>query len=169
MQAKQKFLKAIFTKECDNGKNYAKDKEKVSQYLILDKKTERAIVDCRVYMGRSASASTVYASVWIRTREDKKPAHWEYAGTSGYGSASGYGYHKESAAVAHALDGAGVQLFGEVYSCAVPTDPKDAAKYKREIMKKRAYIDGVGESAIKKALLAVAHAAGFNDVIFINA
>lgn len=169
MQAKQNFFKAVFTEECNNAKNYNNDKEKVSHYLIVDKKTECAIVDCRVYMGRSSSASTVYASVWIRTREDKKPASWQYAGTSGTGSASGYGYHKESAAVAHALDGAGVQLFGEVYSCAVPEDPKESAKYKREIMKKRAYIDGVGESAIRKALLAVAHAAGFNDVIFINA
>lgn len=168
MKAKQDLLKAVFTKECNNAKNYNNDREKVSHYLIVDKNTERAIVDCRVYMGRSTNASTVYASVWIRTKENKKPAHWDYAGTSGTGSASGYGYHKESAAIAHALDGAGVQLFGEVYSCAAPTDPKEAAKHKREIMKKRAYIDGGGESAIKKALLAVAHAAGFNDVIFIN-
>lgn len=169
MQAKQELLKAVLTEERNNAKNYGGDKEKVSQYLILDKKTERAVVDCRVYMGRSASASTVYASVWIHAREDKKPAGWQYAGTSGTGNASGYGYHKESAAIAHALDSAGVQLFGEVYSCAAPTDPKEYAKYKREIMKKRAYIDGAGEGAIKKALLAVAHAAGFNDVIFINA
>lgn len=169
MKAKQELLKAVFTEERSNAKNYGNEKEKVSQYLILDKKTERVVVDCRVYMGRSASAITVYASMWINLQKDEKPAHWEYAGTSGTGNASGYGYHRESAAIAHALDSAGVQLFGEVYSCAAPTDPKEAAKHKREIMKKRAYIDGVGESAIKKALLAVAHAAGFNDVIFINA
>lgn len=169
MKAKQELLKAVFTAERSNAKNYGNEKEKISQYLILDKKTERVVVDCRVYMGRSASASTVYASTWVNLQKDKKPAHWEYAGTSGTGTASGYGYHKESAAIDHALDSAGVQLFGEVYCRALPKDPKEATKYKREIMKKRAYIDGVGESAIKKALLAVAHAAGFNDVIFINA
>lgn len=169
MKAKQELLKAVFTEERSNAKNYGNEKEKVSQYLILDKKTECVAVDCRVYMGRSASASTVYVSVWINLQKDKKPAHWEYAGTSGTGNASGYGYHKESAAVESALESAGVQLFGEVYSAAVPTDPKERAKYKRDIMKKRAYIGGVGDSAIKKALLSVAHAAGFNDVIFITA
>lgn len=167
MKAQQNLLKAVFTEECDNAK-HPTDKEKVSHYLVLDKKTERVIIDCRTYMGRSNSTSTVWASLWVNLRANKKPEGWVYAFTSGSGKAGGWGYHKESAAVQDAISSAGIELFGEVYSGQTPSDPKEFAKYKREIMKKRAYIDGVGDGAIKKALLTIAYAAGFNDVIYVN-
>lgn len=56
----------------------------------------------RCYMGRSASASVVYAVLWVRCAD----GHW----TSGSGHAGGYGYHKESAAIADAISSAGVTL-----------------------------------------------------------
>lgn len=147
MQAKQTII-AKFTAENSKAVNYDNKKEKVSQYVIVDKNTERRIVDCRVYMGHSKNSSTVYCSLWVNIKDLKKPKTWQYAGTSGTGSAGGYGYHKPSAAVQDALVSAGIELYD-----------KD---------KKRQFIDGVGDSAIRSALLAVAYAAGYNSVIFVS-
>lgn len=57
-------------------------------------------IDARIYMGASANASTVYCSVWINPRKRDTQ-------TRGYGSAGGYGYHKESQALHDALCAAG--------------------------------------------------------------
>ena len=54
------------------------------------------------YMGKSATASMVYANIWIA---NKKGEH-----RSGSGSAGGYGYHKGSAATQEAINNAGVTL-----------------------------------------------------------
>lgn len=149
MQAKQTNIIAKFTTECENAKNYSNDKEIVNQYLVIDKTTERKIVDCRVYMGRSNNSSKVYASIWVSIKDLKKPKTWKYAFTSGTGSAGGWGYHKESAAVQGALSSAGIELYN--------TEDK-----------KRRFIDGVGDSAIRESLLAVAYAAGYNNIIFVS-
>ena len=85
--------------EYQNGRNYGDTKEKTSQWLVIDKKTERTIIDCRVYMCRSANSSQVYASVWI---------HGDNYYIAGSGVAGGYGYHKASAAIASALSSAGI-------------------------------------------------------------
>lgn len=146
MQAKQSSIKARFAVEQGNAKNYSQDKETISKFVIVDKTTERTIVDCRLYMGRSSNSSTMYASIWVSIKDLKKPKTWQYAGTSGTGSAGGYGYHKSSAAVQDALTRAGIELY------------KD---------KERQFIDGVGDYAIREALLAVAYAAGYNSVIFV--
>lgn len=60
------------------------------------------VFDARFYMGRSASASTVYCSVWIHGKDG--------AYRSGRGNAGGYGYHKESAAMESALAAAGFRF-----------------------------------------------------------
>ena len=61
---------------------------------------------------------------------------------SGSGSASGGGYHKASAAIDGAIESAGIKLSQR--------------------------IDGVGESAIRDALIAICEAFGFNDVLIIS-
>lgn len=148
MQAKQTNTIARFTTAQNNAKNYSQDKETINKFVIVDKTTERTIVDCRLYMGRSSNSSKVYASIWVNIKDLKMPKDWVYGFTSGTGSAGGYGYHKQSAAVQDALTSAGIELY-------------NADKTRR-------YIDGVGDSAIREALLAVAYAAGYNSVIFVS-
>lgn len=90
------------------GKNHGCEKETVSTYNIIAVRGGNAhnIITCRVYMGRSKSASTVTATVWLNGDG--------YAG-SGSGQAGGYGYHKESAAVDTALAMAGVKLSRSIH------------------------------------------------------
>ena len=91
---------ATIGKQVSNAVNYGDKKELIKTFnLITDELKE--IITVRCYMGRSAGASAVYASVWINTSE----VH-----TSGKGKAGGYGYHKESAAVAEAIKSAGITL-----------------------------------------------------------
>lgn len=135
--------------EYRNGHNYGDTKEKHMQWIVIDKKTERTIIDCRVYMGRSANSSQVYSSVWIMGN------NYYIAGT---GLAGGYGYHKASAAIADALSSAGIKLFGHAY---MPHDTKPD-------FKRRADIGGVGESACCMAFNAIAYALGYRDIIMIK-
>lgn len=60
------------------------------------------VVDARFYMSRSADgASPVYCNLWVSGADTY---------TSGRGKATGYGYHKTSAAFQDALDNAGFTL-----------------------------------------------------------
>ncbi len=160
MKTKQTNMIAKFTaKTClSNAKNFSQEKELVSRYMVIDKKTEKVIIDCRCYMGRSSNSSQVYASVWINSL---KPLCEDAEGfttyTSGHGIAGGYGYHKESAAIDDAISSAGFTLFGSL------SGYDDKPDFKRTCN-----IAGIGESAIEAALLAIAHACGSLDVIFVN-
>lgn len=138
----QTMLKAKFTTYNENAKNLSGDKELVSSYSVVVPYKGKLIeaVDIRCWMGRSASASTVYATIWCRGKEE-----W----ASGHGSAGGYGYHKESAAVQNAIASAGIKLYGDVYG--------------RKETKKEAFIDGVGDSAIISAALAITKALGYRS------
>ena len=125
-------MKATLVKEVSNAKNYADKKETVHTYNVITDGLEN-VITARCYMGRSASASTVYASIWI-----KSPGYH----SSGKGEASGYGYHKGSAAIGAAIESAGISL---------DTD-----------------ISGVGNSAILDALTAIANALGFERVLIVE-
>jgi hypothetical protein len=161
-------MKAILKKPASNGYNYSRDKETVSAHTALAKiRGElREIVTIRAYMGRSRSASTVYASIWVNAGE---------VYTSGKGSASGWGYHKESAAIQEAITSAGFELYGDVYDSAHSWNydekrentPAEIKKLKTIAAKKRAYIGGVGESAIKAAIEAIARSVGARGKITI--
>lgn len=140
-------MKAVITKQVSNACNYTNEKETVSKYVVLDR-AGKEFVDCRGYMSRSRQASTVYASIWV---------HGAEVYTSGAGKAGGYGYHKGSAAIQSAIDSAGIELYGDVYE-GYTGDMTPAEK--RALSKRRARISGVGESAIRAALLAIAKAAG---------
>ena len=159
MKSKQNHMIAKFTaKTClSNAKNYSQEKELVSRYLVIDKKTERVIIDCRCYMGRSGKSAQVYASIWINSSiplcEDEDGCKTY---TSGSGSAGGGGYNKESAAICDAISSSGFTLFGSASGYDNKPD-----------FKRICHIAGVGDSAIAAALLAIAYACGSRDVIFV--
>jgi hypothetical protein len=125
-------MKAIIKENVSNAVNYGDKKELTKTFNVVTDGLKE-VITVRCYMGRSANASTVYASVWINTSE----VH-----TSGKGKAGGYGYHKESAAIAAAIESAGISL---------DTD-----------------ISGVGDGAIKEALSAIANALGFERVLIVE-
>ena len=159
MKTKQAEMKAVFTSECNNAINHGSKLETVSQFIIIDKKTERQVVVARAYMGRGRSASQVKASVWITLSDKKKPDSWEYGHTSGTGCAGGYGYDKESTAIADAIESAGIKLYGTAYQ-----------RHGEKVdFKKQVHFGGVGQTATKTALLAIAYAAGWNDVVLVEA
>lgn len=152
MKTRQQYIRAAFTTEQQNVKNLNGSKELIGRTVIVDKKTERVVVDCRTYLG----GSTVHCALWVNVSEAKKPDSWAYAGTTGLGQAGGYGYHKESAAVAAAISSAGIVLHGSPYNRA------------GEGFKKQAHIGGCGDSSICSALLAIAYAAGYRDCIVVD-
>ena len=121
-------MKATFKETKNNAINYSGKKETIATWNVIVNSNDglKNIITARCYMGRSASASTVYASIWVHSTDHQ---------TSGTGKAGGYGYHKESAAIAEAIKSAGIEL------------DKDIA--------------GAGESAIEQALGAIAYALGY--------
>ena len=93
-------MKATLGNAVNNAINYGYKKEMIRTYNVITDGLKE-IITARCYMGRSASASTVYASIWINASD----VH-----TSGKGKAGGYGYHKESAAIGAAIESAGITL-----------------------------------------------------------
>lgn len=156
----QTTIKAVIRNPQENARNYSNEKELVSHWSVIGKiKGElREVVTVKCYMGRSTNASTVYASLWV---------HVAGFYCSGKGSAGGYGYHKESAAVGEAIASAGIELYGK--ACGIPqydynekrayTEEEQKAML-RKAMKERCHINGVGDSAIEDAIKAIAKAAG---------
>lgn len=144
-------MKAIITKQVSNAKNYSGDKETVSTYVVLARRNGemREVVRARAYMGRSSRSSVVYASIWVS---------YDNVYTSGTGTAGGGGFHKESAAFQDAISSAGIELYGSPYTSNYSDAETRAAA--RKVAKQRAYIGGVGESAMREAFLAIARAAG---------
>lgn len=132
-----------------NGKNFGNEKELVSAYSVIGKiRGEMCeVVVFRAYMGRSRSASTVYGSLWVSG---------DNIYCAGHGSAGGWGYHKESAAMQEAINSAGIELYGSPYRGAAYDTP--AARRKAE--RSRCYIGGCGDSSMREAMEAIARAAG---------
>jgi hypothetical protein len=157
-------MKAKITKNVSNAYNYSRDKELVSSYNVVGKVGGelRDVVTARCYMGRSSSASVVYASLWVHVGDNC---------TSGKGSAGGGGYHKQSAAIGEAISSAGIELYGDVYAhdgfrSWYNPETKQSERTKEDLAK-RAHIGGVGDSAIEAALLAIAKAAGVRGKMLI--
>lgn len=81
-----------------------REKELIRAYRVIDLSGDvgsdgeaDAVVDCRLYMGRSSSSSVKYAIIWTEKGD-------------GTGSAGGCGYDKDSAAVGEAIRNAGYTL-----------------------------------------------------------
>ena len=146
-------MKAKFTAtHIQHGKNYGDKKETINQYnavLIYKGKIVNPIT-ARWYMGRSSSASVIYSSVWIGG-EYKAGKGISVAGT---GSASGYGYCKQSAAFQFAIKDAGVKLYGSPYYIG-----RDEV----EDFKKECHIDGAGMTAVENAMIAICKALGYRN------
>ena len=152
-------MKAVFTKKCDNAVNHGGKMETMSQFILIDKRTEKQVVVARAYIGRGRSASQVKAAIWVDLSDKKKPDGWEYGYTSGSGQAGGYGYDKASTAIADAIESAGIELYGTAY-----------LRHGEKVdFKNRVHFGGVGVTATRAALLAIAYAAGWSDVIFVEA
>lgn len=114
--------------------------------LIATRKGELCeVITVRTYFNEKGSGmQPVRACVWIRPNAD---TDWP----SGRGSASGCGYHKESAAIAEAVSNAGVQLFGRLYGYS--EKPAD--------MRQRIHFGGTGSSGYPDIFKAIARAAGY--------
>ena len=96
-------MKAALGNNQKNSINYGGKKELISSWDVIVNTDDglKNIITVRCYMGRSASASTVYASIWVHSTNHQ---------TSGTGKAGGYGYHKASAAISEAIRSAGIEL-----------------------------------------------------------
>ena len=93
-------MKATIGKQVSSAVNYGDKKELIKTFNVVTDGLKE-VITVRCYMGRSASASTVYASIWVNAPD----IH-----TSGKGKAGGYGYHKASAAIGDAINSAGITL-----------------------------------------------------------
>lgn len=159
MKTKQPYMKAVMPLvSVSNARNYGGEKEQIRGIKLIDKKTERVIVDVRWYMSKRSSDSVVYCSLWCIGRGAYEAAH----STSGKGTAGGYGYHKASAALASAITSAGITLYGSPYGRPVN---QDSHKVTKALLKSAVHIAGCGDGSIECALLSIAYAMGYRDVI----
>jgi hypothetical protein len=91
----------------NNARNMAPRMETVRtmRAVGLIGNTISVVAEARWYMSRHGDgASPVYCSIWV---------HAPGACTSGHGRATGYGYHKESAALGTAMRSAGINGCGD--------------------------------------------------------
>jgi hypothetical protein len=116
----------------ETERNTRRDNGFIAEHAAIDPATGRSVVIVRIYQ----PGTVAYCSLWIHARTGCG---------RGQGQAGGGGYHKASAAMAAAVEDAGIVLRGDVYW--------------RKSTKDVARIGGVGESAMLEALQAIARAA----------
>ena len=104
-------------------KSFRKENKLHAAYSLIDIKGERVLIDLRLYY----PSETCYCCVWLKT-----PDNW----VSASDRATGYGYHKESAAAGEALRKCGFQF--------------------------KEGIDGRGDEAIVSALYAIGVYLGYS-------
>jgi len=96
-------MKANIDKMRETNKSLRfRDKELIHGYKVLNDRD--TIIDVRLYMSRSGSASVVYCALWIQA------SHYG----CGAGKAGGYGYEKKSAAVGDAISDSGISLDSDI-------------------------------------------------------
>jgi len=130
-------LRANLSAMRETERNARRDSGFIAEHAAIDPATGRAVVIVRIYQ----PGTVAYCSLWIYARTPCT----SYG--RGQGQAGGYGYHKASAAMAAAIEDAGIVLTGDVYG-------RDKGKSRTV-----AHIGGVGESAMIAALEAIARAA----------
>ena len=118
----------------------------LEQHSVIEKTTGRTIV--QVTINGTESGNT--ASIIVH------PMHVEYS-MYGHGRATGFGYHRTSAALQAAIASAGISLVGDPYNQGVG----------RIDWTKPVHIGGCGHRAMIDAMLAIAYAAGARFVVII--
>lgn len=113
-----------------NIESYRREKSFYQQWTLIDLDKGVDVITVRFY----GPGSTVYCVAWVSLWRHGFPAAGSTGSCRGHGKAGGYGYHKASAAMSEALADAGFTLAES--------------------------ISGVGESAMRKALEAIARHAG---------
>lgn len=86
-----------------NLKTNHDSKELIKRYQVISNSLE-CVIDARLYKSRSANASIIYCDLWIHCSP--------YYG-SGNGSAGGYGYDKQFAALHVAVNNSGIKLINQ--------------------------------------------------------
>ena len=157
MKTKQPYMQAIMPATARSyAVNHGGHKETLSTVKLIDKRTERVVVDARWYQARSPNTHTMYCSIWCNGASVE---------CSGHGQASGWDYHKQSAACQDAIHSAGVELYGSPYDHPVNGD---TLAQTRAMIKTRAYIGGCGERSILVALCAIAYAMGYKNCVMVQ-
>lgn len=154
-------IKAVLSATPVSNGRRLDDKELCHGYRLIAVRAGQEpveLVAAYVWTGRSRSASTLYAALWV-TGDDAANRPW----LSGSGRAGGWGYHKTSAAIDSAIYSAGIELFGSAYSGFSENAPaRDWSK--------KVHIDGVGDEAIERAIVAIGQACGYelSELIFVH-
>lgn len=117
------------------NRNHRKENHFQGEYKVMTIEGDKIkeIISCRTYGTQAAN----YACLWVMGDSFK----------SGSGSASGYGYHRVSAAIQEAIQEA-------ITNSGYILHNKDG---------KETSISGVGNSAIEEALLSIAEYAGYSN------
>lgn len=129
-------MKATLPKESTFNGQWKDGKEQVAAMAVIAIRNGEFSqpITARFWMSRRGDgASAVYCSVWTSNQA---------MSANGRGTATGYGYHKRSAALNSALWNAGITL----------SEP----------------IDGRGETAMRDALTAVARALGYRKTVIVE-
>lgn len=129
-------LKANISGLRETTRNAKRGDSLYREIAVIDPASGRCIVTARLYWPGDV---TCYASIWIRGQNGLMHSYGR-----GQGKAGGYGYHKPSAALADAINDAGITLHGDVYGRTASTA--------------QASISGVGDSAMVAACEAIARA-----------
>ena len=118
----------------------------LEQYSVIEKTTGRMIVQATI--NDTESGNTASISV--------HPMHDQFS-LYGYGRATGFAYHRTSAALQAAIASAGISLVGDPYNHAVG----------KVDWNKTISIGGCGHRAMTDAMLAIAYAAGARSVVVV--
>jgi hypothetical protein len=90
-------------KESKKNMSFREKKEIIHGFQCIDPASNFAVIDCRIYAGKSRYSSQIIAAIWIHDNKGGRYSH-------GVGIAGGCGYHKGSQAIESALHEMGLKL-----------------------------------------------------------
>lgn len=164
---KQKTLSVIIGKKAEKPVSFFdKMRECPNKILAIDPKTGREIMTFAYNFSKSGVCSGYVSLTFDPAKSIKDDSILETYLTdygwnnliAGHGKAGGYGYHKMSSVFQECLSKMNIQIFGDVYG----------SNSSRARKKQLARMAGVGEQAVRTAMLAVCHAVGHRKIILIE-